>query len=216
MSEDEIDSPSAIGFIRLAWEYADAARSLQDAKRTEQNPRASYHPVGFLYCHAMELALKGMLLASDPTDDVERHGHNLQSLYREVAASGSTASEVLMTTSEHVRQQWRLYHRGGAERRRGKLIQLFSQEELYEIADIPTNAMIGEQLPKPRDQVAWLSQRHHRHGGTFRYLKLGNDNVPSSQLTSPNEVIPFFSAYLAVAYIHDQTKAGAFAQENED
>ena len=73
----------AVGYIDDADRYADAAKQLTDFKH--------FNPRYFLYCHAIELALKAYILASGGDDrEVRKIKHDLGKAYRRASELGYT------------------------------------------------------------------------------------------------------------------------------
>ncbi|MEL6207574.1 MAG: hypothetical protein AAFR47_20005, partial [Pseudomonadota bacterium] len=137
-----------------------------------------------LYAHALELSLKGLLVAIDPSTDVRSFRHNLAALYHHCGRSGTPEATLLKETESAVRIAWRNRLRGARDAYEAHLgAELWTPSQRMEFRIID-NEDLGRMLDslELRKQVIWLSERHTDDGGEFRYPRLGWQRRPKVNL----------------------------------
>ncbi len=167
----------AIGFVQLGRSYAASADHLAAAVAAGNLCLPHELPVDYMYAHAVELLLKGCLLATNPNEAVDRFRHDLMSLYAEVGTR-NVSGDILASAEHAVRDRWKRHLRSA----RDTIIEKFNLEDLSDAAlaefGLYDNATIGAELPELRTHVAYLGMRHSKGGGQLRYLHVGLDVRP--------------------------------------
>jgi len=134
-------------------------------------------PVEYMYCHGLELLLKGGLIHFGKcAEKVLERGHKILLLYDD-ARCQEGFSEVISSIDAKVRDDWKTHLRQSRDKIQEPLERLGikSAEELEQFG-VHDNAVIGNALPALRDQIVWLNDRHAKEGGLFRYPKERLDN----------------------------------------
>ena len=185
----------AVGFVTLGQEYANAARTLQNGNTSYGRSLIHLNPVGFLYCHAIELCLKGLFLAGQPEGSPKDFEHDLVRLY-DAVDSCAIAGPVLQQVSNNVRARIKAELREGRNGLRSEWLD-FSKEEMDELFRLPTDQEIEEALPNLRKEVVWLNRHHKGNGGKFRYPRIESNQIPVMRIGRIEEVRPFLTAHTA-------------------
>lgn len=196
-----MNGSESIGWVKLGASYARSADVLSHASPVKASQFGA-KPVDFLYSHAIELLLKGWMLAVEPQKKPHEYGHDLLALYDAVRVHPKIGTHLIQIESV-VCEKWKDYLRSARDDFRKNFNGLdLLPEQLAEFG-VLTNAEIGNALPKLRAQISWLSDRHKDSGGEFRYLRLGVDRREKIIAFGLNKDVVWQSLSWACELLHD-------------
>jgi len=159
-----------LGFITLAESYQECASVLVSQLKDASLQLRHDAPIDNLYAHSLELYLKGALLAYGRNEtDLRNFGHNLLAIY-DTLRSEIGSKELVADLEGTIRKNWEIYLRS----ERDKYSAVFEQQGMVSNEALQENGVlnddeIAQELPNLRDQVVWISERHSKRGGVFRY-----------------------------------------------
>ena len=162
-------------------------------------------PVEYMYCHGLELLLKGGLIHFGKcAGKVLERGHKILLLYDD-AKCQEGFSEVISSIEAKVRDDWKTHLRQSRDKIKEPLegLGIKNTEELKDFG-VHDNAVIGNALPALRDQIVWLDDRHAKDGGLFRYPKERLDNRPTIVAFGLNEDVILRTVSLASRLLCDR------------
>jgi hypothetical protein len=185
-----IPDPSAIDFFNFAREYQNAANRLLDLDLEDStNPYRAGAPIYFLYCHAVELALKAFLRSFNRPIPRGQAGHWLKELYKECRDLGLAISPEDRFASTL----------GPLAGELGNIVTLLvagNEDNAFRYGK-PVRAELRASLPWTRDVVEQLVLAvgaHLAHSPKQDAIAAGPAHIPKVQLSAVNvaveQVIP--------------------------
>jgi len=169
---------NALGWLRLSREYLQSAETLCNLQNNKVLETRSHPPIDMLCAHGAELALKGAVtfLYRGQANLKDQYGHNLIKLWDSVFLNPK-GKAVLLNGEKVMRSDWKRVLRAANDQTRNTLQEygLNTETNLSEFG-VLNNSDIGTSLPKLREAVSWLNDRHLIDGSRFRYPWTGIDN----------------------------------------
>ena len=186
--------------LNAAQDYLDASNFLLTSPKSKRQRPTFSAPANFLLAHGAELTFKAYLSWSGTKDsDVVAVGHNISRAFQKIKAnSPSFAKEV----EQLVASKWRKYLQEARKTQVDALVAKgLNPETDFASLGIPSNSDIGEGLPTFARDLQWLSDRHKKNGGRFRYLEFGLDTKKVIQVFGLNEPTVPNSIYWGCEFI---------------